>query len=363
MNTERGFFLDFLPPPNYLTMPALCLDISDRSMKYMEFHRKHGLILARRYGLYTIPEGVIEKGEIKQKDKLIDFLKPIQKKLRSKHVIASLPEEKVFVSKIQIPAMKREYIREAIELQLDQYVPLSAKEAVFDFDIIKEDYENGHIDINLIVFPKIFVEEYRDVFLDAGFTLLAFEMEAQAFARAAVPRDEIKTVMVIDFGRTRATFAIISRGKIQFTATVGVAGGEIDRAIMNTLLVDSIQADKIKKESGFIKSKDNEQLFNAILPIVSVIKDEAAKQVLYWDSHQEKSEEENTKVSKIILCGGEATLAGFMDYLSYELKVKVELGNPWVNVLSFENHIPEIELRDALAYSTVIGLALRQWIK
>lgn len=363
MKARKKLFLDFLPPPNYLMMPALCFDLSDRSMKYMEFHRKHSLISARRYGLYTIPEGIIEKGEIKQKDKLIDFLKPIQKKLRSKYIIASLPEEKVFVSKIQIPMMGKEHIRESIELQLDQYVPLSAKEAVFDFDIIKEDYKAGHIDINLIVFPRTFVEEYRDIFHGAGFVPLAFEVEAQAFARATVPQNETQTVMVIDFGRTRATFAIISGGKIQFTTTVGVAGGEIDRAIMDNLHVNPDHADKIKKESGFIKRKGNEQLFNAILPIVSVIKDEAAKQIIYWNSHQEKNEEESEKIEKIILCGGESTLAGFMEYLSYELKIKVEISNPWVNVISFEDYIPEMELGDALAYSTVIGLALRQWAK
>ena len=68
------------------------------------------------------------------------------------------------------------------------------------------------------------------------------------------------------------------------------------------------------------------------------------------------------KISKIILCGGESTLAGLPEFLSYELKMKVELGNPWVNAVSFEDYIPEIERRDSLAYSTVIGLALRPWV-
>ncbi|MEK9183943.1 MAG: pilus assembly protein PilM, partial [Patescibacteria group bacterium] len=311
MNTEGKFFLDFFPPPAYLTMPALCFDLSDRSMKYMEFYRKRNSISVKRSGLYKIPEGIIEKGEIKQKNKLIDFLKTIKDKLRSRYIIASLPEEKVFVSKIQIPMMKKEYIRESIELQLDQYVPLSAKEAVFDFDIIREDYKDKHIDINLIVFPRTFVEEYKSVFIGAGFVPLVFEMEAQAFTRAVVPESETGSIMAIDFGRTRATFAIVSRRKIQFTTTVAVAGGEIDKAIMDNLRVSLEEADKIKKEVGFIKSKDNERLFNAILPIVSVIKDEAAKQIIYWNSHQEEKEEESMKISKIMLCGGESTLAGF----------------------------------------------------
>lgn len=363
MSATKRFFLDSFPPPNYLAMPALCFDLSDRSMKYLEFCAKHGSVLVKRSGLYKIPEGIIEKGEIKQKNKLVDFLKTVKEKLHSKYIIASLPEEKVFVSKIQIPVMDKKNIRESIELQLDQYVPLSANEAVFDFDIIGEDRKDNHIDVDLIVFPGTFVKGYRNTFVEAGFAPLAFEMEAQAFVRAVVPRGETESIMVIDFGRTRATFAIVSKGKIQFTTTIGVAGEEVDKAIMNNLGVDLEQADKVKKEAGFIKSKNNERLFNAILPIVSVIKDEAVREIVYWNSHQEESEKESAKISKILLCGGESTLAGFPEYLSYELKTKVEISNPWVNALSFEDYIPEMELKDALAYSTVIGLALRQYDK
>ena len=95
--------------------------------------------------------------------------------------------------------------------------------------------------------------------------------------------------------------------------------------------------------------------------MVSVIKDEAAKQAAYWVSHNE-DDKKTDKIAKIFLCGGESTLAGLPEFLSYELKIKVELGNPWVNIVSFEDYIPEIERRDSLAYSTVVGLALRQWI-
>jgi len=102
-------------------------------------------------------------------------------------------------------------------------------------------------------------------------------------------------------------------------------------------------------------------LFELIKSTISVIRDEAAKQAAYWLSHSEDNQKTD-KISKIILCGGESTLAGLPEFLSYELKIKAELGNPWVNAASFEDYIPEIERKDSLAYSTVIGLALKQWI-
>ena len=364
VKNRKKLFLDILPPPDYLRMPVLCFDFSDKSLKYMKLQRKDGLISIGQFGISSLEDGIIEKGEIKQKDKLISFLKPIREKLKTELVAASLPEEKVFLSRIKFPLMDKNRIREALALQLDEYVPLPGAEAIFDYDIINDFIENKeqvHLHLNLAAFPRSFVESYRDVFIGAGFIPVAFEMETQSFARAVVPKEEMGNVMVVDFGRTRTTFAIVSNGKVQFAATVALAGEEIEKAFILHLNIGRSQVEAAKRDIGLIKRKGNENLFEAIKPMVSVIKDEAAKQAAYWMSHNE-DDKKKEKISKIILCGGESTLAGLPEYLSCELKMKVELGNSWVNVSSFEDHIPEIEMGDSLAYSTVIGLALRQWI-
>lgn len=364
MKNGKKFFLDILPPPDYLRMPVLCLDLSDKSLKYMELRRKKRAISIGRFGIRALEEGIIEGGEIKQKEKLISFLKPIREELKTEIIMASLPEEKVFLSRIKFPLMDESGIREALSLQLDEYVPLPAAEAIFDYDIINDFIENEervHLHLNLAAFPKSFVESYQDVFAGAGFVPAAFEMEAQAFARAVVPKEEMDNAMVVDFGRSRTTFAIVSNGKVQFATTIALAGEEIEKAFIAHLKIGRPQVEAAKRDIGLIKRKGNEALFESLKPIVSVIKDEAAKQAAYWESRGEDGEK-NEKISKIILCGGESTLAGLPEFLSYGLKIKAELGNPWVNVASFEDYIPEIEARDSLAYSTVIGLALRQWI-
>lgn len=364
MKNRKKLFLDILPPPDYLRMPILCLDLSDKSLKYMELRRKNESISIHRFGVYTLEDGIIEGGEIKQKDKLISFLKPIKEKLKTEVAAVSLPEEKVFLSRIKFPLMDKNRIKEALALQLDEYVPLPGAEAVFDYDIINDPHDNkkqDHLDINLAAFPRSFIESYRDVFAGAGFILAAFEMEAQAFARAVVPKEEMDNVMVIDFGRTRTTFAVVGGGKVQFSTTIAFAGEEIEKAFIFHLKIDRSQVEKAKREIGLVKRKGNEKLFEAIKPMISVIKDEVAKQMAYWVSHYE-GDQKKAKISKIILCGGESTLAGLSESISYELKIKVETGNPWVNVVSFEDYIPEIERRDSLAYSTVIGLALGRWI-
>ena len=48
-------------------MPVLCVDISDKSLKFIELERKKGKVLVRRFGGYSLSDGIIERGEIKQK--------------------------------------------------------------------------------------------------------------------------------------------------------------------------------------------------------------------------------------------------------------------------------------------------------
>lgn len=354
---KKSFFVDFFPPPNYLLMPAIGLDISDRSIKYVELARKKGKIFVRRFGSHLIPKGIIEAGEIKEKEKLVDLLKALQKELGSECIISALPEEKAFLARVKLPIMKQEEIRRVLELQLEEHVPLSINEAIFDFSLMRETSNGNHLDVYLIAFSRKTVEDYRDVFMGACFMPLVLEMEIQASARTIVPKDEKGTVILIDFGRTRTTFGIVSKNEVQFTTTIKVAGDELDKALVKDMGVDQVEAEKIKKERGFIRSKENEKVFNSLLPIISVIKDEAGKCLNYWNSTL--GDHDLRKVSKILLCGGDSNLLGFPEYLSYELRLPVELGNPWINIVSFEESIPGIELRESLIYGIAIGLALR----
>ena len=253
-------------------------------------------------------------------------------------------------------------IKEALSLQLEEYVPLPAAEAIFDYDIINNPLENSgqnHLHLNLVAFPKISWNLTGMFLSEPGLFRPLLKWKPRLLPGAVVPEEEMDSVMVIDFGRTRTTYAIVSRGKVQFATTVALAGEEIEKAFILNLKIDESQVEAAKRDIGLIKRKGNEKLFESLSPIVAVIKDEATKQAAYWESRDEDGEK-NEKISKIILCGGESTLAGLPEFLSYELKIKAELGNPWANVASFEDYIPEIERRDSLAYSTVIGLALRQ---
>ena len=347
------------PIPKYIESVAMGLDISDRSVKYAELIYKRKHLEIGQFGSKIIPEGLVSSGEIKNKDGLIDFLRSNLAEFKDREIILSLPEEKAFLGLVSLPNMNYSNIREALELQLDEHVPLSAAEAIFDFEIIPTPEIKDHIDTILVAFPKNLVEDYRDVIKKSGFKPVVFEMEAQALVRAVLPKNTEETVMIVDFGRTRTSFAIVSGGIIRFTSTVGVAGEALDQALAKSLNTDVFSAERIKKERGFIRTKENQDIFNLLLPVIAAIRDEVLRHIAFWKNHAVHVHFEKTEVSKLYLCGGESNLKGLTEYLSYDLKLPVLEANPWVNISSFEEYIPEINSSQSISYATALGLALR----
>ena len=53
--------------------------------------------------------------------------------------------------------MSEDKIKEALSLQIEEYIPLSNAEAIFDYDVINDfakDKEQSHLHLNLAAFPK-----------------------------------------------------------------------------------------------------------------------------------------------------------------------------------------------------------------
>lgn len=348
----------FFPVPNYLRIPAVGVDLSERSVKYVELKKTSDGLRLKRFNKKSIKKGIIEGGVVKQKDDLVEQLKLLRQELKTEHIIASLPEEKGFIKVVKIPLVDKSEVRKNLELKLEEIVPFSAEEVVFDFEIAGENIPGKELTIVLSAFPKLLSDDYSLVFREAGFMPVAFELENQSLFRSFVEHGSEDAVMIVDFGKTRTSFLVGESGVVKFSSTINVAGEEIDKLLARSLNTSIFEAERIKKGQLAVRNEDG-GIMNIILPVISVVKDEMRRIMDYWVFHAEEQGFKNREIDKIILCGGDSNLLGFVDYLSYELKKNVELGNAWLNVTSFEDYIPEIERRESMMYVTALGLALR----
>ena len=236
---------------------------------------------------------------------------------------------------------------------------------IFDYEIIpRHKGKNLPVSVMLVAFPQPIIEDYCNVFNESGFKPLAFEIEAHAFSRAIIPQGERSTKMVIDFGKTRTSFIIIKNAQVRFTSTINVAGESLSQALSQALSVSMTEAEAMKKKYNLAKAKANgtDEAFNALFSIITAIKKETEHHINFWNTHPDQYDGVHHGIEEVILCGGDSNLTGFPEYLSQELKLPVRFANPWINIASFEDYIPEIEFKDSLRFAAAIGLALRSFL-
>lgn len=336
-------------------MNSCAIDISDQSIKYGELITTSKGLRLGKYGKEKIPTGVVISGKIEKKDEMIRLLRKIKEKDNLHFIRVSLPEEQMYLFTLSVPKTNNENLRDMILLQIEEYIPLKALDAVFDYDVIKEDNQNFLIEV--IAIASATIESYLSVFDKAGLVPLSFEIEAQAIARAVIPSGDNSPVMIVDFGYARTGVSISKNGRVFLTTTLAIGGIDLTNMIAKNFSLSFEEAEKMKYEYSLNQGSKAQNIFPAILNGISVLRDEIDKQATYWETHNTNNTKQE-KIDHIILCGGDANLAGLSDYLELSMKIKVENANVWVNILNTEDSVPEMSFEESLGYATVLGLSL-----
>lgn len=368
MFSLREHILSFAQP--YIFLPIVGFDVSDRSIKYISFRSRSAPPILF-FGEIPIQEGIIKNGEIMNEDAFVAllaaWLRREQKKLPSRYVAASLPEEKAFIRIIQLPKVKKDAVGDAVLWEIEAHVPLPKEEIYYGYEII-EPLENSldHFDVMITAFPKVIVEGYARVFTRAGCIPVALELESQAIVRAAAPRiREQKAIIIVDFGYTRTSLIVFAGGAIIFTSTFALGGKDLETNIARGLGVDGEKARAIKITHGLNRKEFGGELFASLSPAISALADEIKRASEYYKEHAKHRHGAAEEVSEIFLVGGDANLLGITTYLSATTKIPANIADVFTRFTENAGirFIPEIPKNQSLGYATAIGLALREIMK
>ena len=359
VNSFNRLFNRFFPVPSFLAMPSIGLDLADESLKFVELINTKNGIRVGRHGERSIPTGVIESGKIKNPKRMEEILTSLRQEEGLKSVRVSLPEEQVYLFKLRLEKLGLVHIRESIELALEEHVPLSAADAIFDYELLSQDTQN--VELQVAAVPKNVIESYLSIFKDAQIRVQSFELEAQAIERAVIKKGDPETYMIVDFGEKRTGIFIVSRGIVMFTSTLDVGGAMLTDMIAKNFKISFDEAEKMKRKYGLERNTPNKELFAVLLNSVSVLRDDIVKHFLYWHTHKDEEGKNNPPIKKIIMCGGDSNLIGLSEYLSVSIKNTVEMANVWTNIIDTETYVPDINFEQALSFTSALGLALRDF--
>lgn len=355
---KRSSFYKYFPPPQFLQMSVVGLDISDTSLRFAELIETRKGLKVGRFAEREIPRGVIESGEVKKPAELGAIFKEIEKKYNIEYVAVALPEEKSYLFDLHLPPMKYSQIRGAIELVFEEHVPLGVDDAVFDYEIESE--TGSLINVRVIAAHNSLIDGYLEAFSGTNIKPVAFEVEVHSIARAIIPENSAETAMIVDLGKLRTGIIIVSNGGVEFTATTGKGSSSITEAIVKDFDISQDEAEALKISQGISAGGENGVPSPSVVSVVDFLRNEINKNYSYWQTHEDDFGKKRPPIEKIYLSGGGSNLLGLADYLRVGLTVPVELANVMINVNTLDQYIPEINFNDSLRYSTAIGLALRR---
>jgi len=357
------------------------LDITDTSLKIANLKRKGKFLKLTSYLKEEIKPGIIEEGEVKDEESLIKVIKESIKKvkgekLRTNYVMASLPEEKAFLEVIQMPILGEKELEEAVYFEAENYIPLPINEAYLDFQTVQPVADHlDHADILIAALPQKTVDPYVTALAKAGLQPKVLEIESLAICRAVI-KNEISPhpLLLIDLGANRTGFMIFSGYSLRFTSVLPISARQFTQIISQTLKISFQEAEELKLKYGLekrykIKIQDGTEkeiepgkIFEILLPGLDNLVSQIKKYLDYYHTHitHEHLPLDGRGIKKILLCGGGANLKGITEFLSIQLRIPVELANPWINILEtpFEE-LPRLSFEKSLEYTTALGLALR----
>lgn len=316
---KQKTFFDLFPAPEFLLLSTTGIAVADSNTKFVRLRREifgDGFELAHASKVSN-PQGAIEAGLINNPNELISILRKFSSHYGIRYAQATLPEEKAYLFTTSIEKVPFEGLRDAVAFIVEENVPVSLAESVFDFEIINEISDANKIKLTVTVLPKNIVNAYIELFESANITPISFDIESQAIARAVVHRGDKRPNLIINLSRKKTGFYIVADEVVQFSTTPAYSIGEDDS-----------------------------------YPSLNDLKAEMRKVLAFWSARLEK------KVEKAILCGFGASKKDFVEKLMSESDVPYAPADVWLNTSSSRSHVSEIPFDESLDCASVIGLVL-----
>jgi type IV pilus assembly protein PilM len=271
---------------------------------------------------------------------------------KSRKVVISLPEDQVSSHIVEMPMMSDEEVKQALQWQVEQYIPIPAEKAVWSYQVIEKTNAGG-IEILLVAAAKTLVGMYEKVMEEAGLEVVAIETELMASARSVVPAD-YPLSLVVDIGAKSTDLGIVKSGTLVYSRMIPTAGEAFTRAIEAGLGMDTAQAEEYKNTYGFATDKLEGKLMGVMKPVLNVISNEIKKTIDFYVS---KHPGDGIKV--VTLTGGVAILPDIAQYLSGIIGSEVVIANPFVRVI-----LDPVQSKNLSGsgpfYGVAIGLAMRE---
>lgn len=335
------------------------LDIGHSNIKVMQLQATRGKApKVVGYGISSsYPTDTIAKGVIVNFNRLTSVLQDLFKErltgtISTRRVACSVPTSHTFSRPMKLPAINDDEIAEAVQLEVEQYIPIPAEKLYIDYDIFKRSKDG--IELLTVATPKNIIDSYLQFLKSLKLDAVAFEPSMNAASRLFGLADAAASqpTILIDLGSVAVDIAVFDQAMFVVNSSVTGGGETITGLIARQLGVSLAEAETIKIKYGISYSDKLRNISGALGPLLDTLVREIRKVIRYYD---DRSGQSQRKITQIITMGGGANLQGLNEYLSKELNLPVRLLSPWSKLDL--GSLPKPVQNEQSMYMTVAGQA------
>lgn len=313
-----NFISRHFPPPKFLKPSHIGISFSDSNIKVMMFN---GHLPKPELKSLIIPleKGTIVDGSIVNAEEVTKKLSSIRSQFSVPFVFFTIPDELTYIFSVTIPIGKGGDATESVAFTIEENVPLSLADTVFDFvptQIVRNESEYM-ASMVVVACVRKDVEKFSQAINNSGFEVVGCIHESQAIVNSVIPQKSTGLSCVVHSRESRIGIYLVKGSTVQFSTIRSISEGDYGRQFL----------------------------------------DEYEKFLEYSTKYGIKND---GAIETVLVCGdfeyAKKTVEAIVDS---NISIKnAKLANVWSNVLSIEKDAPSITYEDSLSLAGPIGAVL-----
>lgn len=338
----------------YKDKPIIGLDISSTGIKIMAIDTKKWLVTG--YGALDLDPVKMKESLESNSTFLADSIKTLLKdsiigELPSSSVAIAIPTARTYSRTFNLPTSVEKSLKDAVELEVDQYIPIPASTLYIDYEIIERNSKD--ITVLMSAIPKAIVDKCKSAAESAGLDVVFIEPSISSVSRLLAKTEEgnLPTV-IVDVGPANTDIAIVDDGKVRVTGGVSVGGNTLTIDIAKKFDIPVENAHQLKIFNGLSAGPRQEKIKSATEATLSKVISETRKVIRYYNERIS----DDRKLEQLLVVGSGSNMPGIGELFTEELVMPARVASPWQK-LDF-GKLPEPARQFRSRYITVAGLAI-----
>jgi type IV pilus assembly protein PilM len=350
---------------------AIGVDLGSTALKIVQLKGSPGRWKLHRANILPLANAGPDVAGPERRVQAISLLKDFvtkQKDAISKNAIFSVSGNSVIVRFVKFPKMSRDDLSKMIVIEAEPYIPFAIPEVNIDFNILGDVVDEGQkkMETILVAAKKEIINGRIEIVQQGGMSPTLIDVDAFALQNAfesSVGPNAKETVLIVHCGAFVTTMTIVEAGVPKVVRDVFIAGNTITKALQRNFQVDAKKAEEMKQRAVLLatqeerekamaeQNKDALQMSTVILPVVKDLLAEIQRSLDFY-----LSQGTDRQVGRVLLSGGTSRIGNLAGYLSQELRLPVEMFDPFTRIEGAQAIPPDVRPLFAVA----VGLAMRR---